>query len=102
MTESGERYYQEVKESLVKITEQLSYIANTVEQLRSEIKKNDEKIRDFEIKFIQLHDMTIQQQKEIEATVSRLDKNKAWLFGIAAALIISILTAILKNLGLNI
>lgn len=102
MTESGERYYQEVKESLVKITEQLSYIANTVEQLRSEIKKNDEKIRDFEIRFIQLHDMTVQQQKEIEATVSRLDKSKAWIFGIAAALIISILTAILKNLGLNI
>ena len=71
MTESGERYYQEVKESLVKITEQLSYIANTVEQLRSEIKKNDEKIRDFEIRFIQLHDMTVQQQKEIEATAAR-------------------------------
>lgn len=96
MDERGEIYCKDVRESLVKITEQLSYIASTVESLRKDIKANDEKIRAFEIQMIKLADTTAQQQKEIESTVTRLDKTKTWLFGIASAVIISILMALLK------
>jgi septal ring factor EnvC (AmiA/AmiB activator) len=96
MDERGEIYCNEVRESLVKITEQLNYIANTVESLRKDIKANDEKIRAFEIQMIKLADTTTQQQKEIEATITRLDKTKAWIAGIASAVIISILLALLK------
>lgn len=96
MDEKGELYYKDVRESLVKITEQLNYIASTVESLRKDIKANDEKIRAFEIQMIKLADTTAQQQKEIESTVTRLDKTKTWIAGIASAVIISILVALLK------